>query len=180
MNHHEEREEHEGKEFEALSGQVIGCAIEVHRFLGPGLLESSYQRCLSRELELNGIAHACEAPLPIEYKGISLECGYRVDLLVERATTGYLFDRFVDAWLAEGSLTELRQFLQRRAAADGAGTGDLLLHAIFLAKQGENVDALQAFAAARGEDGKRAFTIGGGKVSGPLRLAMQMKSIFPT
>ena len=55
MNHHEEREEHEGREgrmpeqFEALSGQVIGCAIEVHRFLGPGLLESSYQRCLSRE-----------------------------------------------------------------------------------------------------------------------------------
>ena len=94
MNHHEEREEHEGKDgglpemakqFEALSGHVIGCAIEVHRFLGPGLLESSYQRCLSRELELNGIAHACEAPLPIEYKGISLECGYRVDLLVERA-----------------------------------------------------------------------------------------------
>lgn len=73
------------EQFEALSGQVIGCAIEVHRLLGPGLLESSYQRCLSRELELNGIAHACEAPLPIEYKGISLECGYRVDLLVERA-----------------------------------------------------------------------------------------------
>jgi len=53
MNHHEE---HEGREFDALSRQVIGCAIEVHRFLGPGLLESSYQRCLSRELELNGIA----------------------------------------------------------------------------------------------------------------------------
>jgi len=56
MNHHEEREEHEGKEFDTLSRQVIGCAIEVHRFLGPGLLESSYQRCLSREVELNGIA----------------------------------------------------------------------------------------------------------------------------
>ena len=91
MTNHEEREEHEGKDggppemakpFQALSGQVIGCAIEVHRFLGPGLLESSYQRCLSRELELNGIAHACEAPLPIEYKGVSLECGYRVDVLV--------------------------------------------------------------------------------------------------
>ncbi|MGJ3242641.1 MAG: GxxExxY protein [Opitutales bacterium] len=85
MNHHEEREEHEGREFDALSRQVIGCAIEVHRFLGPGLLESSYQRCLSRELELNEIAHVCEAPLPIEYKGISLECGYRVDLLIESA-----------------------------------------------------------------------------------------------
>ena len=85
MNNHEEREEHEGKEFDALSRQVIGCAIEVHRFLGPGLLESSYQRCLSRELELREIAHACEAPLPIAYKGISLECGYRVDLLVGNA-----------------------------------------------------------------------------------------------
>ncbi|MGJ3242149.1 MAG: GxxExxY protein [Opitutales bacterium] len=58
MNHHEEREEHEGSKFDALSRQVIGCATEVHRFPGPGLLESSYQRCLSRELKLNGIAHA--------------------------------------------------------------------------------------------------------------------------
>ncbi len=65
-----------------LSGKVIGCAIEVHRFLGPGLLESSYQRCLSRELDLNGIKHACQVPLPVQYKGVSLECGYRVDLLV--------------------------------------------------------------------------------------------------
>jgi GxxExxY protein len=81
MSHHEEREEREGKEFEELSRRVIGCAIEVHRFLGPGLLESSYQTCLSRELELNAIEHVCEAPLPIEYKGICLECGYRVDLL---------------------------------------------------------------------------------------------------
>jgi len=62
------------EQFEALSGQMIGCAIEVDRFLGPGLLQSSYQRSLSRELELNGIAHECEAPLPIDYKGISLEC----------------------------------------------------------------------------------------------------------
>jgi len=84
MNHHKEREEHKGKEFEEISHRVIGCAIEVHRVLGPGLLESSYQRCLSRELELNGIEHVCEAPLPIEYRGISLECGYRVDLLIGR------------------------------------------------------------------------------------------------
>ncbi len=82
MNHHEEREEHEGKAFEELSRRVIGCAIEVHRSLGPGLLESSYQRCLSQKLELNGIKHEYEVPLPIEYKGISLECGYRVDILV--------------------------------------------------------------------------------------------------
>jgi len=51
MSHHEEREGQEGKEFEELSRRVIGCAIEVHRFLGPGLLESSYQTCLGRELD---------------------------------------------------------------------------------------------------------------------------------
>lgn len=71
MTHHEE---HEGKTFEAISCRVIGCAIEVHRLLGSGLLESSYQRCLSRELELQGIEHECECPLPIHYKGLSLDC----------------------------------------------------------------------------------------------------------
>ena len=72
-----------GREFSALSRRVIGCAIEVHRVLGPGLLESTYQRCLARELELNGIAFHLECPLPVDYKGIQLECGYRVDILVE-------------------------------------------------------------------------------------------------
>ena len=64
--------------------KVIGCAIEVHRVLGSGLLESTYQRCLSRELELSGIPHLNEASLPIDYKGIQLDCGYRVDLLVDK------------------------------------------------------------------------------------------------
>ena len=79
MIHHEG---HEEKAFEELSHQVIGCAIEVHRALGPGLLESTYQRCLSRELELNQIEHICEAPLKVEYKGIRLDCGYRVDIQI--------------------------------------------------------------------------------------------------
>jgi GxxExxY protein len=79
---HEGHEKHEGKKFDELSSRVIGCAIEVHRILGPGLLESSYQRCLSHELELQGIAHKCEVVLPVEYKGISLECRYRIDVLV--------------------------------------------------------------------------------------------------
>ena len=69
--------------FEELSHKVIGCAIEVHRELGPGLLELTYQRCLSHELELNNIPHVCEAPLPVNYKGIQLDCGYRVDILVD-------------------------------------------------------------------------------------------------
>lgn len=70
-------------EFDALSNQVIGCAIEVHRTLGPGLLESTYLRCLAREFELNDIRFKLEHPLPVEYKGSRLECGYRIDLLVQ-------------------------------------------------------------------------------------------------
>jgi GxxExxY protein len=52
------------------TGKVIGCMIEVHRTLGPGLLESTYQQCLARELNLNGIPFKMEYPLPVEYKGI--------------------------------------------------------------------------------------------------------------
>ena len=71
------------RNFSELSNRVIGCAIEVHRTLGPGLLESTYQRCLTHEFSLNGIEFELEYPLPIEYKGINLDCGYRVDILVE-------------------------------------------------------------------------------------------------
>jgi GxxExxY protein len=71
------------REFSELSQKVLGCAIEVHRVLGPGLLESTYQQCLGRELHMNGIAFKLEHPLPVEYKGIRLDCGYRIDLFVE-------------------------------------------------------------------------------------------------
>lgn len=70
-------------EFDALSRQVIGCAIEVHKALGPGLLESAYEECLVHELVLQGIPHRRQHPLPIEYKGVRLDCGYRIDVLVE-------------------------------------------------------------------------------------------------
>lgn len=66
-----------------FTGAVIGCAIEVHRVLGPGLLESTYQQCLAREFHLKNIIFKIEHPLPVEYKGIKLDCGYRVDILVE-------------------------------------------------------------------------------------------------
>lgn len=69
--------------FSKLSEQVIGAAIEVHKILGPGLLESSYQQCLARELSINNIKFKLEHPLPITYKGIKLDCGYRIDLLIE-------------------------------------------------------------------------------------------------
>ena len=68
---------------DAFTGKVIGCAIEVHRRLGPGLLESTYQQCLARELHLNGIGFKLEHPLPVEYKGVQLDCGYRIDILAE-------------------------------------------------------------------------------------------------
>ena len=70
------------REFSDLSHRVIGCAIEVHRELGPGLLESTYAQCLAREFELNGIAFRKEVGLPVEYKGVRLDCGYRIDMLV--------------------------------------------------------------------------------------------------
>ncbi len=69
--------------FDDLSNRVIGCAIEVHRELGPGLLESTYEQCLAHELALNGIGFKVQHPQPVEYKGIRLDCGYRIDLLVE-------------------------------------------------------------------------------------------------
>ena len=83
MDHHEEHKGHKAKNFETLSRKVIGCAIEVHRVLGPGLLESSYQHCLSHELELSGIPYSKEELLPIDYKGIRLDFGYRIDLLID-------------------------------------------------------------------------------------------------
>ena len=63
--------------------KVIGCAIEVHRELGPGLLESAYQLCLSHELTLNQIPHKLVESMPVYYKGIEIECGYRIDILVD-------------------------------------------------------------------------------------------------
>jgi GxxExxY protein len=71
------------KDYDELTGKVIGCAIEVHRSLGPGLLESAYERCLSFELLANNIHHYVQKELPIKYKGIDLDCGYRIDLLIE-------------------------------------------------------------------------------------------------
>jgi GxxExxY protein len=69
--------------FDELSNKIIGCALEVHKTLGPGLLESTYEFCLARELELAGIAYKLQAPIPIEYKGVKLDCGYRIDMIVD-------------------------------------------------------------------------------------------------
>jgi GxxExxY protein len=68
-----------------LTGSVIGAAIEVHKALGPGLLESVYEECLCRELNLRGIPYQRQKEIPIEYKGSKLDCGYRIDILVAEA-----------------------------------------------------------------------------------------------
>ncbi len=67
-----------------LSNKIVGAAIEVHRSLGPGLLESTYEECLCHELFLNQIPFERQAALPVVYKGIRLDCGYRVDIIVDR------------------------------------------------------------------------------------------------
>jgi GxxExxY protein len=66
-----------------LTEKIIGAAMEVHRNLGPGLLESSYEMCLCRELVLRELAFERQKPIPVEYKRVKLDCGYRADLVVE-------------------------------------------------------------------------------------------------
>jgi GxxExxY protein len=68
---------------EELTEAVIGAAIEVHRHLGPGLLESAYEECLCHELALRGISCERQVELPVQYKGVRLDCGYRIDLVIE-------------------------------------------------------------------------------------------------
>ena len=88
MTHHEGHQEHEGNaktrvKFDELSNKVLGCAIEVHRELGPGLLESTYEQCLAYELNRPRIPFKLQVELPIEYKHIKRDCGYRINLLAD-------------------------------------------------------------------------------------------------
>lgn len=69
-------------EFDSLSNLIIGTAIVVHRELGPGLLESAYEACMAYELTSGGVRFERQKPLPIQYKGVRLDCGYRLDLVV--------------------------------------------------------------------------------------------------
>lgn len=68
-----------------VTRKIIGCAIEVHKSLGPGLLESAYEECLAFELTKEGLNIARQKPVPVVYKDIKLECGYRIDILVENS-----------------------------------------------------------------------------------------------
>ncbi|HEX8312282.1 MAG TPA: GxxExxY protein, partial [Chthoniobacteraceae bacterium] len=75
----------EKEQLEQLAAQIVDAAIEVHRELGPGLLESAYEVALCRELSLRNIGFERQKPKPVRYKGTALDCGYRIDLLVEGA-----------------------------------------------------------------------------------------------
>ncbi|HEY8936045.1 MAG TPA: GxxExxY protein [Cyclobacteriaceae bacterium] len=92
-----------------IATKIIGCAIEVHRTLGPGLLESAYQRCLAFELINTGLSIEQEKPLPIIYKDVKLDHGYRLDLLVENKVVVELktIEDFTDVHTAQ-VLTYLR------------------------------------------------------------------------
>jgi GxxExxY protein len=66
-----------------LTDAIIGAAIEVHRTLGPGLLESTYEMCLCRELDIHGIPFQRQVPIPVDYKGVKLDCAYRADIVID-------------------------------------------------------------------------------------------------
>ena len=68
-----------------LSSRIIGAAIEVHKNLGPGLLESAYEECLCHKLSIQGLLFEKQKPLSIDYKGKKLDCGYRLDIVVEKS-----------------------------------------------------------------------------------------------
>jgi GxxExxY protein len=70
-------------ELDQITRRIIGAAIEVHKTVGPGLLESAYQACLAFELRERGLKVEEQLPLPVVYKNVRLDCGYRIDLLVE-------------------------------------------------------------------------------------------------
>ena len=96
-------------EINSLTEIIIGSAIEVHRALGPGLLESAYEQCLCHELSLRKISFERQVHLPVRYKGILLDCGYRIDILVDKRVVAELkaIDRLAPVHDAQ-LLTHLR------------------------------------------------------------------------
>jgi GxxExxY protein len=66
-----------------ITQKIIGAAIEVHKTIGPGLLESAYEECLAHEMRIRGLNFQRQVPLPVAYKGVTLDCGYRLDFVVE-------------------------------------------------------------------------------------------------
>ena len=73
------------KDIEEIGTNIVHCAIKVHKALGPGLLESVYQQCLAYDLEKVGLTVACEVPIPVRYDEVSIDLGFRIDMMVQKA-----------------------------------------------------------------------------------------------
>jgi GxxExxY protein len=73
------------KEIEDIAKDIVHCAVNMHKALGPGLLESVYQQCLAYDLQKAGHMVACEVPLPVTYKEVTIELGFRIDMLIDQA-----------------------------------------------------------------------------------------------
>ena len=72
------------KDIEEIGSNIVHCAIKVHKALGPGLLESVYQKCLAYELEKAGLTVACEVPLPVMYESVTIDAGFRIDMMIQQ------------------------------------------------------------------------------------------------
>ena len=116
-------------EIDHLTGEIIGSAIEVHRQLGPELLESTYEACLKYELDLKGLKVERQQSLPMVYKGVSLDCGYRLDLVVEEEVVVEV--KSVQE-LAKVHEAQLLSYLRLR----GGGRGLLINFNVKILKQG--------------------------------------------
>ncbi len=97
-----------------LTGKIIGCAIEIHKYLGPGLLESAYEECLSYELSLNGLFNERQVPVPVNYKEVKLDQGYRIDLLVEKEIIVELKSVEILAPIHEAQILTQLKFARKR------------------------------------------------------------------
>ena len=73
------------KDIEEIGRNIVHSAIKVHKALGPGLLESVYQKCLAYELDKTGLKVACEVPIPVKYEKVSIDLGFRIDMMVQKA-----------------------------------------------------------------------------------------------
>jgi GxxExxY protein len=118
-------------ETDQITEKIIGCAINVHKCLGPGLLESAYEECMVFELKKEGLKVERQKPIPVIYKEIKLDCGYRIDILVENSVLIEL--KTVDAFnpVHEAQILTYMKFAEKR-------TGLLINFNVILLKNGIN------------------------------------------
>lgn len=101
-------------ELNEITGEIIGSAIEVHKVLGPGLLESAYEECLAHELSCHGLRYERQKAISVVYKDIKLDCGYRIDLLVENQVVVELKSQDVILPVHEAQILTYLRFSEKR------------------------------------------------------------------